>query len=104
MRSSYQGPRWPGEEPEIHSKGCGKPQDGFKVGGRWPGFLESCPRLLMWSQVGRRTSIGEGAHRRMLPSHRREKTHLGPSVVLRQGGPVEILARARFSRHSTTDV
>lgn len=33
VRSSYQGPRWPGEEPEIHSKGCGKPQDGFKVGG-----------------------------------------------------------------------
>ena len=28
----HQGPHWPGEESELHSKGCGKPRDGFKVG------------------------------------------------------------------------
>lgn len=44
----------------------------------------------MWSQVGRRTSIDEGAHKRMLLSHRQEKMHLGPSEVLRQGGSAEI--------------
>ena len=61
----HQGPHWPGEESELHSKGCGKPRDGFKVGG-WPEFLESCPWLLMWSQVGRRTRVDKETHRRML--------------------------------------